>query len=142
MPDQIPARDNDADTYVSPTSTSTLRLRRETSGVIQCDKHAGTGKVDATATGLAMGLSMFWQLGWVRALPATKGWLEEDSRIALELVRLAGGPQAWVSKLLWFPGLSSLFFWLLERRSPGTAAHVLCRKLWFQELVSRALKIA
>ena len=139
MPDQIPARNSDADTYVSPSSTGAFTLRRESSGIIQCSKHAATGKVDATAKSLAMGLGVFRQLGWVRALPATKGWLEADSRIALELIRLAGGPEAWVSRLLWLPGLCPLFFWLGERRCPGAVAHVLCRKLWFQDLVSRAL---
>ena len=65
------------------SSTGIIKLRRESSGIIQCNKHAATAKVDATAKGVAMGLGMFWRLGWVRALPATKGWLQEDSRIAL-----------------------------------------------------------
>jgi methyltransferase (TIGR00027 family) len=139
MPDQIPPGDSGADTYTPPTSTGAVTLRRESSGIIQCSKHAATGKVDATAKGLAMGLSMFWRMGWVRELPTTKGWLEADSRIALELIRLAGGPAAWVSRLLWLPGLCPLLVWLGERRVPGAAAHVLCRKIWFQDLVSRAL---
>jgi len=121
------------------SSPGITKLRKETSGIIECTRHAATDKAAATAKGLAMGLGMFWRLGWVRGLPATQGWLEEDSRTALELVRLAGGPEAWLSRLLWLPGLCPLFFWLGERRSPGAAAHVLCRKLWFQDLVSRAL---
>ncbi len=139
--DDTPEDDN----YTAPSSTGTVQLRREHDGVIACGKqadevlHGKAGKVDTTAKGVAMALAMFWRLSWVQKLPQAQGWMGEEGRIAKQLIRIAGGPEAFVQRLLWFPGLCRFFFWLGERRSPGAAAHILCRKLWFHDLWSRAL---
>ena len=126
-------------THTAPSSTGAFELRRPHNGIISCSKHAEGGKVDTTAKGVAMALPMFWRLGWVRQLEAARSFLPEESKIAAQLIRIAGGPEAWVARMLWFPGICRLLSWLGERRCPGAAAHVLCRKLWFHDVVSCAL---